>query len=130
MYDRVAAEVESVIEGKAMDCLDDADLTALAKLPFVAACVKETLRLYNTAVGAPRLAARDTQLGEHFVPAGTICISDIYCLHRNEVQIHFAFNLTFVSVTSTAFIGMRCKFIAVFILHLYFAYLTIHHCSE
>lgn len=60
--------------------------TDLRQMPFALACVNETLRLYNTAVGAPRVAAQDTKLGMYALPAGTVCISDIYCLHRNEVR--------------------------------------------
>ena len=50
------------------------------------ACVNETLRIYNTAVGAARIAVQDTILGCFKVPAGTVCISDIYAMHRNEVS--------------------------------------------
>lgn len=67
--------------------------TDLQQMPFALACVNETLRLYNTAVGAPRIAAQDTQLGSYAVPAGTVCISDIYCLHRNEVRPHSTLSL-------------------------------------
>lgn len=83
---RAANEVESVLEGRKGQEITPSDLNDLTKLPFLAACVKETLRLFNTAVGAPRVAVKDTQLGDYAVPAGTICISDIYALHRNEVS--------------------------------------------
>ena len=56
----------------------------LQQLKFVTACINETLRLFNVAVGAPRLAALSTELGGYSIPQGAIVISDIYCLHHNE----------------------------------------------
>ncbi|KAK9803013.1 hypothetical protein WJX73_010620 [Symbiochloris irregularis] len=56
----------------------------MAQLTFVTACINETLRLFNAAVGAPRLATEATELGGYPIRKGAIVISDIYTLHRNE----------------------------------------------
>ena len=66
------------------------NMQTLTKIPLAAACIKETLRMYNTAVGAPRIAVEDTGLGGYMVPKGTVCISDIYSMHRNEVLMQHA----------------------------------------
>ena len=57
----------------------------IVQLTFVTACINETLRLFNAAVGAPRVTTVATELGGYQVRKGTIIISDIYSLHRNEV---------------------------------------------
>ncbi|KAL6075522.1 peptidylprolyl isomerase [Balamuthia mandrillaris] len=53
------------------------------KLSYVACVFKETLRLFPPAVGMPKIAEEDIQLGDFFVPAKTLVTVSTWALHRN-----------------------------------------------
>lgn len=58
---------------------------SLAKLPYLQAVVRETLRLYPPgASGTVRTLQRDTLLGGHLVPAGTDVWVHTYALHTSS----------------------------------------------
>ncbi|HET7544194.1 MAG TPA: cytochrome P450 [Polyangiaceae bacterium] len=54
----------------------------LAELPLLDRVVKESLRLCPPAALNHRIAARDSELGEYRIPAGTEILSSIYHTHR------------------------------------------------
>ena len=54
-----------------------------AQLPFLAAVVHETLRLYPPIWGFGRQAVRDTQLGAYRIPAGTTVFASQWVLQRD-----------------------------------------------
>ncbi len=54
----------------------------LAELPLLDRVVKESLRLFPPAPLNHRITARDSELGEYQIPAGTEVLSSIYHTHR------------------------------------------------
>ena len=54
----------------------------LARLPLLDAVVKESLRLFPPAPLNHRIAARDSELGDYRIAAGTEVLSSIYHTHR------------------------------------------------
>ncbi|KXN81884.1 Trichodiene oxygenase [Leucoagaricus sp. SymC.cos] len=60
--------------------------TALEKLPYLSAVIKESLRLMGGVVTPlPRVVTSDVTLGGHFVPKGTIVSTGYTFLHRDPV---------------------------------------------
>ena len=51
--------------------------------PYLEACLKESLRLTPVVVHLTRVAARDTRIGDHTVPAGTRIFPCAYLAHRD-----------------------------------------------
>jgi cytochrome P450 len=56
---------------------------AAAGSPYLEACLKESLRLTPVVVHLTRVAARDTQIGDHTVPAGARVFPCAYLAHRD-----------------------------------------------
>jgi len=54
----------------------------LADLPLLDRVIKESLRLFPPAALNHRITARDSELGEYPIPAGTEVLSSIYHTHR------------------------------------------------
>lgn len=52
-------------------------------LPLVEATLKETMRLYPPAYLVGRYTLRDLELGDAFLPAGTLALINIYGIHRS-----------------------------------------------
>ena len=72
-------EIESVLEN---NCPDFSDV---AKLPFLGAVIKETLRLYPPAIGIfAREANQQIELGGYEIPKGSIVYAFSYVTHRDE----------------------------------------------
>ncbi|KAF3122767.1 hypothetical protein TWF594_002738 [Orbilia oligospora] len=61
------------------------DLTNLQNLPYLAAVIKEVLRLYNpSAIGAPRTVPKGGRnVGPYFFPEGTVVSPETYSIHRD-----------------------------------------------
>lgn len=59
----------------------------LPKLPYLQAIVKETLRMHppGPLLSWARLAIHDTQIGHHFVPAGTTAMVNMWAITHDEV---------------------------------------------
>ncbi|KAL1796229.1 hypothetical protein ACET3X_004769 [Alternaria dauci] len=78
-YDSLCAEIRSAFTS-------EADITGerLARLPFLNACIRETLRLLPPANGktAQRTAPSCTIAGT-YIPAGTIVSADLYTIQRS-----------------------------------------------
>lgn len=55
----------------------------LPRLPFLEAVLKETMRLHPPAYLVGRYTVRDLELGEAFLPAGTLVLVNIYGMHRS-----------------------------------------------
>eukprot|EP01133_Synstelium_polycarpum_P017477 gene17477-20852_t len=53
--------------------------------PYTYACIKEMLRIVPIApLGVPRVASKDTMVGDIFVPKGTQVIHNLYALHHDK----------------------------------------------
>lgn len=78
-YGKLCGEIRS-------NFADESEITgeSLAKLPFLNACIRETLRLLPPANGktAQRIAPQGTIAGIH-IPAGTIVSADLYTIQRS-----------------------------------------------
>ncbi|OIV99968.1 hypothetical protein TanjilG_26306 [Lupinus angustifolius] len=80
---KVHAEIDSVV-GFART-VTDADIP---NLPYLRAIVKETLRMHppGPLLSWARLAIHDTQIGDHFIPAGTTAMVNMWAItHDHEI---------------------------------------------
>ncbi|KAE9601906.1 hypothetical protein Lal_00040847 [Lupinus albus] len=80
---KVHAEIDSVV-GLART-VTDADLP---NLPYLRTVVKETLRMHppGPLLSWARLAIHDTQIGHHFIPAGTTAMVNMWAItHDHEI---------------------------------------------
>lgn len=77
------AELDSVIGANRMPTLDD-----MAQLPYVRACVKETLRWHPAAIlGAfPHAASEDDTYNGHRIPKGAIILMNTWAIHRDPAR--------------------------------------------
>lgn len=78
---KAQAEIDSVIgTGRTVT---DADLP---NLPYLHAIVKETLRVHppGPLLSWARLAIHDTQVGQHFIPAGTTAMVNMWAITHDE----------------------------------------------
>lgn len=78
---RAQAEIDNVV-GRDR-AVSDADLP---NLPYLSAIVKETLRVHppGPLLSWARLAVGDTHVGEHFIPAGTTAMINMYAITHDE----------------------------------------------
>jgi cytochrome P450 len=77
VYDRVCAEADAVLTGRAPTYAD------LADLPYTLQVFKESLRLYPPAYVIARQAQRETVIGGFRIPAKTVVFLSPYLLHRH-----------------------------------------------
>ncbi|RDB27712.1 hypothetical protein Hypma_003306 [Hypsizygus marmoreus] len=76
---RLRAEINAVYEPG-----DNIDPVRLAKLPYLDACVQETLRLVPpVAAGPPRYSDNGGQILDRYIPGGTTVACPTYTLHRD-----------------------------------------------
>lgn len=77
------AELDAIIGQDRMPTLNDID-----RLPYVRACVKETLRWHPAAIlGAfPHSASADDVYQGHRIPAGSIIMLNVWALHRDPAR--------------------------------------------
>ncbi|MDB4933913.1 MAG: cytochrome hydroxylase [Labilithrix sp.] len=71
------AELAGVLHG------DPPTVEQLAKLPFLDAVVKESMRVLPPVPLHPRVVAEDTELGGHFLPANTELFLSIFHMHHD-----------------------------------------------
>ncbi|KAG2489146.1 hypothetical protein HYH03_012372 [Edaphochlamys debaryana] len=74
------AEVLEVLAGRPPSQLTAEDLR---RLPFLTACVQETMRLVPSFPEITRRAARDEVVGGHRVPSGSTLVVSLYSMHRH-----------------------------------------------
>ncbi|XP_075550736.1 cytochrome P450 4V2-like [Dermacentor variabilis] len=63
------------------------DHEAVKSLTYMDCVLKEALRLYPPAQLVGRLVTRDTKIGNHVIPRGTLAIIALYFLHRHPRYI-------------------------------------------
>lgn len=78
VYDRLQAEVDTVLAGRAPTVAD------LAQLPYAERVIKEALRLYPAAPGANRQPLEDTTIGGYPVKKGVELSLSIWAMHRSD----------------------------------------------
>uniref|UniRef100_A0A0B7KD80 Isotrichodermin C-15 hydroxylase n=1 Tax=Bionectria ochroleuca TaxID=29856 RepID=A0A0B7KD80_BIOOC len=85
-YKELVAEIRGTFES-----FDDINATALASLPYLQACLEESLRLIPGGLhtGLPRLSPGATVDG-HYVPKGTHVQSSIFAYSRSPRYFHEA----------------------------------------
>ena len=57
--------------------------STLEQLPYLNGIMHETLRLYPTVPMTMRQAIQDTQLGDQFIPKGTVVVLSIWLMNRS-----------------------------------------------
>jgi len=76
---RIRQELDEVLgDGKTVDKYEQA-----AKLPYLTAVIKETLRMYPIVPELNRVLSEDTNIGGYDVPKGTRVLLGIIALHYN-----------------------------------------------
>ena len=78
---KAQSEIDSVV-GKTRT-VSDSDLP---NLPYLLAIVKETLRMHppGPLLSWARLAIHDTHVGDHFIPAGTTAMVNMWAITHDE----------------------------------------------
>ncbi|GFZ12168.1 cytochrome P450, family 78, subfamily A, polypeptide 5 [Actinidia rufa] len=78
---KAQSEIDSVV-GKTRTVLD----SDLPNLPYLLAIVKETLRMHppGPLLSWARLAIHDTHVGDHFIPAGTTAMVNMWAITHDE----------------------------------------------
>nr|QWK52351.1 cytochrome P450 78A10 [Isatis tinctoria] len=76
------AEIDAIV-GETGRQVSDSDLS---KLPYLRAIVKETLRMHppGPLLSWARLSIHDTQIGTHFIPAGTTAMVNMWAITHDE----------------------------------------------
>ena len=78
-YRRLEAEVEDVLGRE-----EAPSVAAVARMPFLRNCLKETLRMYPLVVGMLRKMDQDMELGGYFIPKGTLVRGNFYDMCMSE----------------------------------------------
>ncbi|KAK6342446.1 hypothetical protein TWF718_007849 [Orbilia javanica] len=84
MKQKIITELESV-GWTPGDCEDKFTDEMLTELPYLKCFLKEIMRVYAPIqIGIPRLVPDNGRVvGQHFLPGGTECLTQIYTLHRD-----------------------------------------------
>ncbi|KAM6569464.1 hypothetical protein CsatB_017449 [Cannabis sativa] len=79
---KAQSEIDAVIGGNHRQ-VSDSDLP---KLAYIQAIVKETLRLHppGPLLSWARLSIHDTNIGQHFIPAGTTAVVNMWSITHDE----------------------------------------------
>eukprot|EP00112_Aurelia_sp_Birch-Aquarium-sp1_P021901 Seg6.9 transcript_id=Seg6.9/GoldUCD/mRNA.D3Y31 product="Cholesterol 24-hydroxylase" protein_id=Seg6.9/GoldUCD/D3Y31 len=78
IQEKLTEEVLSVLGKRTITEFND-----LGKLVYLGQCIKETLRLYTTVNGLPRVASEETEYGGYSIPKGTVMAIEMYAMHRD-----------------------------------------------
>lgn len=78
---KAQSEIDTVVGTKRT--VHDSDLP---NLPYLQAIVKETLRMHppGPLLSWARLAIHDTQIGDHFIPAGTTAMVNMWAITHSD----------------------------------------------
>ncbi|KAL8571092.1 hypothetical protein ACOMHN_010553 [Nucella lapillus] len=77
---RVQQEVDTILKGRDSDYILCEDLNSL---PYMTACIKETIRNYSTVPFIERETMEPLDIDGHIIPAGTFIGVQLWCLHHN-----------------------------------------------
>ncbi len=77
IVDKLRAELSTVLE----DC--PAKLTDLKSLTYSAQIIKETQRLFPSALGVGRVSSDNVEIGGNHISKGSLVVTTIYGLHRD-----------------------------------------------
>lgn len=79
---RAQSEIDTVVGAKRSVAHSD-----LPHLPYLSAIVKETLRMHppGPLLSWARLAIHDTQIGSHFIPAGTTAMVNMWSITHDPM---------------------------------------------
>ncbi|KAI0784062.1 cytochrome P450 [Abortiporus biennis] len=80
VQERAQEELDAVVGRSRMPTLED-----IERLPYIQATVKEVLRWVPPApVGLPHAASKDDWYNGYFIPKGTLCIFNLWGIHRDK----------------------------------------------
>ncbi|KAK3337598.1 cytochrome P450 [Cercophora scortea] len=81
-FKKAQAEVDRVCGSSRSPTSDDID-----RLPFIKACMDETLRWRPVAAGGvPHMLTRDDTYEGHFLPKGTVLLANTWAIHMDEAE--------------------------------------------
>ncbi|WOK91632.1 Cytochrome P450 [Canna indica] len=80
---KAQAEIDAAVGGTASRAVSDSDIP---NLPYLQSIVKETLRLHppGPLLSWSRLAVHDTHVGDHFIPAGTTAMVNMWAITHDD----------------------------------------------
>ncbi|CAE5964085.1 unnamed protein product [Arabidopsis arenosa] len=86
LHPDIQAKAQAEIDGIVGDSGRQVSDSDLSKLPYVRAIIKETLRMHppGPLLSWARLSIHDTQIGAHFIPAGTTAMVNMWAITHNE----------------------------------------------
>jgi len=74
---KLVTELEHVLHGRSPSAVDIPDLK------YTTMVIQESMRLYPPGWVMPRIAIRDTEIGDYFIPAGTSVTISQWVVHRD-----------------------------------------------
>ena len=80
VQEKVFAEISSVLENNEDDKIDH---DTIAEMPYLEACLYETLRLYPIVIRNQRYCSKDSMINGKLIKKGTSIIVPTWAMHRN-----------------------------------------------
>ena len=80
IQEKVYAEIASVLENNEEDAIDH---DTIAEMPYLEACLYETLRLYPIVIRNQRYCNKDSLIDGKLIKKGTSIIVPTWAMHRN-----------------------------------------------
>lgn len=80
--ERAAAEAAAVLVGRPAERLTASDATR--RMPYINACLNETLRLFPPGPFLVRIASEGMKIRGYDVPKGQMLVANIYSVHRHR----------------------------------------------
>lgn len=86
LHPDIQAKAQAEIDGIVGDSGSQVSDSDLSKLPYVRAIIKETLRMHppGPLLSWARLSIHDTQIGAHFIPAGTTAMVNMWAITHDD----------------------------------------------
>lgn len=82
IYHNVCDELANILDGNAPT------IDQLNRLPYLEAVINESMRILPPVVWIQRIAARDVELGDHLIGAGSTLILSHFMTHHDESIYH------------------------------------------